>query len=85
MWVPCVATDVGDSAFIIADTGKVVPPGNAESLARAWLDMLSISPQQKAELGRKARKRVENNFSVLKAVNRYERLYLELLSERHVR
>ncbi|MCP4112572.1 MAG: glycosyltransferase [Desulfobacteraceae bacterium] len=83
--VPCVATDVGDSAFIIADAGKVVPPGNAESLARAWLDMLLLSQQQRAELGRKARKRVENNFSVLKAVNRYERLYLELLSERHVR
>ncbi len=79
--IPCVATDVGDSARIIADSGQVVSPGNPGSLARAWLDMLLISPNQRAEFGIKARKRVENNFSVLKAVDKYKRLYLELLSQ----
>jgi glycosyltransferase involved in cell wall biosynthesis len=36
---PCVATDVGDSAELIGDLGRVVPPGNPVLLAEALLDL----------------------------------------------
>lgn len=35
--LPCVVTDVGDSARLVGSTGMVVPPGSAEALADALL------------------------------------------------
>jgi len=37
--VRCVAMDVGDSASIIGNTGKVVAPRNCEELAAACIEM----------------------------------------------
>lgn len=77
--VPCVATDVGDASYIIGNTGRIVPPGNPEALSGAWGGLLSISPEQRAGLGLKARKRIEDNFSISKTVRQYEQLYCDVL------
>ena len=77
--VPCVSTNVGDSAYIIGDTGKVVPSKNSTALAQAWFELLSIAPEQRSELGLKARRRIEGEFSISNVAQRYEKLYLELV------
>ncbi len=44
--VPCVVTDVGDSALIVGETGVVVPPSSPEALSEAFGLLLSrISPE----------------------------------------
>lgn len=68
--VPCVVTDVGDSAFIVGDTGTVVPTRDPESLARAWERLLSMSDGERCRLGLRARERIEENFSVPLLVQR---------------
>lgn len=77
--VPCVSTNVGDSSNIIGNTGIIVPPNNPEALAKAWLDLLAMTPEQRTELGMKARQRIVDKFSISKVVENYEKLYFEML------
>lgn len=76
--VPCVATDVGDSAALVGETGRVVPPGDPGAMAAAWRELLEMGPAGRAELGRAARRRIEEEFTLAAAVGRYEALYAEL-------
>jgi glycosyltransferase involved in cell wall biosynthesis len=77
--VPCVATDVGDSAYIIADTGHVVPPRDPQALANALLDLLVLSTEQRQQLGTAARQRIEENFEINAVAKRYENLYRQIV------
>lgn len=77
--VPCVVTDVGDSAWVVGDAGMVVPPRDAEALAGAWAGLIELGPEGRVRLGRAARQRVEENFSLSKIVTLYEEVYREVL------
>ena len=61
--VPCVVTDVGDSAMVVGDTGVVVPPRNPERLA-AGLAALADRMKQNPALGTAARERIESRLSM---------------------
>lgn len=76
--VPCVATDVGDSALIIANTGKAVPPRDPQAFAQACREILSLPPERRRRLSQCARASVEQRFSLSSVVARYERLYEQL-------
>lgn len=77
--VPCVATDVGDSAEIVGDTGIIVPPSDRTALAEGLLAMLGKDAAVRERLGREARDRVAWKFSLPRIVERYAGLYEELL------
>jgi glycosyltransferase involved in cell wall biosynthesis len=66
MRVPVVATDVGAVSELVLDgrTGFVVPPGDAEAIARAVLACLAMPQEQVRNMTDAARKRVENTFAV---------------------
>jgi glycosyltransferase involved in cell wall biosynthesis len=76
--VPCAVTDVGDSALIVHDTGKVVPPRDPSALAEAWHALVALGAEGRRKLGAAARQRVERNFSLPVVVARYQSLYEEL-------
>ena len=80
--VPCVVTDIGDSAMIVGDTGFVVPPNDPQNLMKAWSRLIELGPQKRLGLGQAARMRIINNFSIQEVVDQYEKLYEEFASNR---
>ena len=80
--IPCVTTDVGDSAYIVGDTGFVVPPENPQALADAIIRYFSLSVEERKRMGKKARQRVESHFALDLVVERYESIYQSLLLEK---
>ena len=77
--VPCVATNVGDSGWIVGNTGRVVPPRNPEALANAWQELINIGSKGRQALGKAARDRIIECFALDSVVNQYEKLYENLL------
>lgn len=75
--VPCVGTDVGDTALIIGGTGKVVPPNDAPALARGLVELAQLRPEARQALGRLAREHIREHYSLERAVAAYAALYLE--------
>ncbi|MDV2991081.1 MAG: putative glycosyltransferase EpsF [Chroococcidiopsis sp. SAG 2025] len=80
--VSCAVTDVGDSAWIVGDTGRIVPPQNAQALARAWEELIEIGAEARQTLGTAARTRIVENFSLNSVVVQYETLYESLLTKK---
>lgn len=79
--VPCVVTDVGDSAVIVGDTGLVVPPKNPKALAQSMKKMIEVGKEKREGLGMKARDRIMDNYSIEKVVKEYEKLYEGICAE----
>ncbi|MEW5755872.1 MAG: glycosyltransferase [Pseudomonadota bacterium] len=78
--LPCVVTDVGDSARILGDCGIVVPPRDINRLAEGMAHLLAMSAAERDELGRKARKRAEDEFSLQRVTDQYEAFYERIVN-----
>lgn len=76
--VPCVVTDVGDAAYIVGNTGRVVEPRNPNALAKALLELIELGPEGRSQLGIAARQRISEHFDLPKVVKQYESLFEEL-------
>ena len=63
--IPCVVTDVGDSAMIVDGTGWVVEPGSPQLLAQALLEAVNSVGGFDDKVRRvAATKRIEDKFSL---------------------
>jgi glycosyltransferase involved in cell wall biosynthesis len=73
--LPVVATRVGGTPEVIDETcGRLVPARNEVALARAIED-LAAAPALRATLGRAARQRVEDRFTLDRMVRAYRAVY----------
>jgi glycosyltransferase involved in cell wall biosynthesis len=81
--LPIVATNVGGIPEVISDgqSGLLVPPGDAHSLAAAIIELLG-DRSKASRLGAAARAIVEARFGFDRMVGDFEALYCEELSRR---
>ncbi|MBI5558041.1 MAG: glycosyltransferase [Deltaproteobacteria bacterium] len=77
--VPCVATDVGDSAMIIDNKDCIVPPENPEALANGWERMLNLSAGERTKLGKAGRQRIIDHFSQSVMVEATENIFRDMM------
>lgn len=78
--VPCVVTDVGDSAWIVGDTGLVVPPGNPKKLTEAFETLLGLSPDARRRMGMASRARAVAKFSIKQTTYDFEAQYIKIIA-----
>jgi len=71
--VPVVATDIGDTRWVMGETGHLVPPRDPQALANACLEILESGLTQDLA----ARERIERHFSLTSVLGQFESLITE--------
>jgi len=72
--VPCVVTDVGDSAHIVGKYGKVCPVGDDQCIASSLLQFIKNEGQRKIA-GQQSRKRIKKYYSIDKIKKEYLKVW----------
>lgn len=80
--VLCAVTNVGDSAYIVSDTGRVVASEDMAGLAAGLESLLTLPLDERRTLGERARRRVAEHFEISEVVRRYEAFYEQLATVR---
>jgi glycosyltransferase involved in cell wall biosynthesis len=80
--VPPIVTDTGGSAELVRhrECGLVVPPGDAEALGRAMHELASDRVRA-AEMGMRARTRIDDHFNIRDTIARTLAVYEGVLGE----
>jgi glycosyltransferase involved in cell wall biosynthesis len=73
---PCVTTRISSMPEIVRDgeTGRVVPPADADSLAAALLEILD-DPALAGRMGAAGRQVVHERFTVTRMIDQYEQVF----------
>lgn len=80
--VPVVSTDGGALPEVVGDAGVIVPVKDVGALVEA-IDGLLRDPERRAELGARARKRIEDNFCWQVCANQMTTYYRQVLAREH--
>ena len=80
--LPAVVSDIGGNVAVVRDgeNGCVVPVGNAEALAAAIVKT-ARSPARRAEMGRAARARIQEDFAINQIAARLEEAYRQAIEQ----
>ncbi len=78
MELPVISTDlVGIGELVHSQAGILVPPHDSVKLADALQELVAISPEERAEMGRRGRMIVDTEFNLQKGVSQLAKLFQE--------
>jgi glycosyltransferase involved in cell wall biosynthesis len=78
--LPCVVSGIGGNSDLVADheTGRLVASATPQAWASTLLELLG-DPVEARRLGTAARQRIDNEYSLRIVVDRYLKLYAEMI------
>jgi len=76
-----IATNIGDSKYIVGHAGKVINPMNVNELYSAIKELLELNDQDFSAKKILARNRINKKFNKLKMLHSYNEIYKKLLEE----
>jgi glycosyltransferase involved in cell wall biosynthesis len=79
--LPCVATDVGDVAVLMAGTGVLVPRADPDALARGVAGLVALGPAHRRQMGQQARARIGAEYTMACVRERFERIYEGIMAK----
>ncbi|HSE76454.1 MAG TPA: glycosyltransferase [Alphaproteobacteria bacterium] len=78
--LPPIATDVGDSAYLMGECAILIAPRKPAALVAALRALFAAPASERAARGRRARARIVENFGIAQAASRYSDLYRALVA-----
>ena len=84
--LPIVATDVGGNREVVLEgkSGFFVPAQNAKALAQAMEKLIELPETERQTMGKVGRNHVIDAYSLTDVVNKWERLYKNLLNRQPI-
>jgi len=76
--VPCVVTNIGDSALLVGNAGVSVQPENPQAMTEAICSLIQSGEEHRKKLGTEARQRIQHDYSIDFVARRFEDLYRSL-------
>jgi len=77
-----VATDVGGVLELVGGDGFTVPPKNSPALEAAMLKAMTLTERERRVIGRAARERIMQHFSMNAKAAQWEQFYTQLIKEK---
>lgn len=78
--LPCVVTNIGDSAQVLGECGSIIDmPITEEKITNNLIEMIKLSKVDLKKIGNKGRQRIIENFSIEQTLKKYQMLYTEVL------
>ena len=77
--LPAVATNVGDAARIVGESGRIVPPRDATALAEAIRELAFEPLTFRATRRLHARTLIDKQFSIAENIAAFEKIYASLV------
>ena len=78
--LPCVATNVGDTAVLTGNTVKLIPAQDAQAMAEGLLEIIVLSKEVRSLMGQCAKEQVRAEFSIERACKRYDAVYRKIVT-----